>query len=115
MKILYKTSQVEKLCNDEKKAIRELGIDVANRLFAALNALESANNLYDILVLPQYNLHILKGKLEGLYSMYLGKTTGYRLILTSLDENENAIKCNDMSIYTISVCVEIKEVSKHYE
>ena len=47
--------------------------------------------------------------------MYLGKTTGYRLLLIPLDENENKIKSNDMSIYTITVCVEIQEVSKHYE
>ena len=33
----------------------------------------------------------------------------------SFEENENKIKSNDMSIYTITVCVEIQEVSKHYE
>ena len=47
--------------------------------------------------------------------MYLGKMTGFRLILIPLDENEKKIECSDMSIYTISVCVEIEEVSKHYE
>ena len=47
--------------------------------------------------------------------MYLGKTTGFRLIIIPLDENENEIVCNDLSIYTSTICVKIWEVSKHYE
>jgi hypothetical protein len=38
-----------------------------------------------------------------------------RRLLAPLDENEKRIVCNDMSIYTKAVCVEIEEVSKHYE
>ena len=115
MKLIYKTKKVEKLCTNEKTAIKDLGKDVANRLIMAIQLLESAVNLKDILVLPQYKLHVLKGDLEGIYSMYLGKTTGYRLLLIPLDSNEEPIKNNDMSVYTIAVCIEIIEVTKHYE
>ena len=89
--------------------------EVAVKLFAVLNLLKASRNLKDILVLPQYKLHALKGERKGEYSIYLGKSTGFRLILIPLDENQKLISSNDMSIYTISVCVEIVEVSKHYE
>ncbi len=115
MKLLYKSNRVKKICTDEKKAVRDLGEEVAIKLFQALNLLESVINLKEILAFPQYKLHVLKGNLGGIYSMYLGKKTGYRLLLIPLDEEENPIKCNDISIYTIAVCVEIIEVSKHYE
>lgn len=115
MKILYKNSKVEELCNNEKKAVRKYGEEVTRKLFAAVNLLRNAENLKDVLAFKQYNLHALKGELSGKYSMYLGKMTGFRLILIPLDENEKKIECSDMSIYTISVCVEIEEVSKHYE
>ena len=115
MKVLYKNKKIKDICTNEIKAIKEYGKDVANRLNAAINLLEGASNLKDILALKQYNLHLLKGNYHGVYSMYLGKTTGYRLLIIPLDENENKIKSNDMSIYTITVCVEIQEVSKHYE
>lgn len=115
MKILYKNSKIEKICTNEKVAIRKVGYEVANKLYAVLNLLNASKNLKDILALPQYNLHALKGNYEGKYSIYLGKTTGFRLILIPLDENEKVITNHDMSIYTISVCIEIVEVSKHYE
>ena len=47
--------------------------------------------------------------------MYLGKTTGFRLLLIPLDKDEKVVETEDMSVYTITVCVEIMEVSKHYE
>jgi proteic killer suppression protein len=106
---------VYKLCNDEKKAKKELGKDVANKLMLVINIIEDSICLRDILMMPQYKLHSLEGDLKWLYSIYLGKTSGYRLLITPLDENEKRIVCNDMSIYTKAVCVEIEEVSKHYE
>ena len=115
MKLLYKNKKIEKLCTDEKKSIKELGTDVSNRLLKTINLLKSATNLKDILVFPQYKLHKLIGDKDEIYSIYLGKTTGYRLLLIPLYENEIPIKSNDMSIYTMTVCIEIIEVSKHYE
>lgn len=115
MKIFYKNKKVEKLCTNEKSAIKEYGAQVADKLIAAINILESAQNLKDILSLPQYHLHILKGNLAGIFSMYLGKTTGYRLLLIPLDDSKNKIQSNEQLIYSKAVCVEIQEVSKHYE
>ena len=115
MEVLYKTKKVEKLCTNEKCAIKELGKTVAEKLLAAINLLEAAENLKEVLDFSFYHLHSLKGDLEGLFSMYLGKKTGYRLLLTPLDKNLQVIDRKDMSFYTVAVCVEIEEVSKHYE
>ena len=115
MKILYKNKKVEQLCSNESKAIKELGAEVSKKLSMAIYNLEKAENLKDILCLAQYNLHQLKGNLKGVFSMYLGKTTGYRLLLYPLDEEENIIISNATDFYTIAVCIEIIEVSKHYE
>lgn len=115
MKILYKDSKIKKICCDEKIAIRKFGQDVAKRLMFVINFMGNSKDLNDLLALKQYHLHQLKGNRLGEYSIYLGKTTGFRLIIIPLDENENRIQVNDMSIYTKSVCVEIEEVSKHYE
>ena len=114
MKILYKNKKVEKVCTDEKEARKQFGQEVANKLGNVIYLLHSSNNLKDLLLFPQYHLHMLKGNLEGIFSVYLGKTTGYRLLLIPLDENEKLVKSDDMSIYTKTVCVEIEEVSKHY-
>ncbi len=114
MKVLYKSKKIEKLCNDERKLISEYGKEVATKLIAVINLLESAYNLKDILAFTQYRLHLLKGKYDGLFSMRLGSTTGFRLIIMPLDENENIVK-NSTNVYTITVNVEIVEVSKHYE
>lgn len=115
MKILYRNSKIKKLCTDEKFAIRNIGFEVTNKLFSVLNLIEASKNLKDILVLPQYKLHSLKGNRNDQYSIYLGKKTGFRLILIPLDENENVINSNDMNLYVMAVCVELLEVSKHYE
>ena len=115
MRILYKNKKVEKLCTNQKEAKLELGFQVAQKLYAALNAISASKNLNDILMLPQYNLHKLIGDKEGVYSIYLGRNTGYRLEMIPLDENEKPVKSQDMSIYTISVCVKIERISNHYE
>ena len=115
MKILYKNKKVEQLCTNESKAIKELGAEVSKKLSRAIDALEEAENLKDILYFSQFKLHQLKGDMKGIFSMYLGKTTGYRLLLYPLDEEENIIISDESDFYTIAVCVEIIEVSKHYE
>ena len=84
-----------------------MGEYVADKLLRIIELLESALNLKDILVLPQYKLHALRGDRNGIYSMYIGKNTGYRLLIIPLNENEEPVISSDMSIYTLTVCVEI--------
>ena len=115
MKVLYKNKKIKNLCTNEKNAIKTFGTEVAIKLFNTINLLENTKNLKDILVLPQYKLHLLKGNMQGIFSMYLWRKTGFRLLLIPLDENEKIVKAKEMSLYITTVCVEILEVSKHYE
>ncbi len=112
---MYRDSKIEKLCCDEKCAIRKYGEKVATRLINVIRFMKDSSNLNDLLALKQYHLHQLKGDRYGEYSIYLGKTTGFRLIIIPLDENEKIIPPNDINIYAKSVCVKIEEISKHYE
>ena len=115
MEILYKNNKVEKLCTDYKFAKKELGLEVSEKLFAALNFIENANNLMDIRQYRPFNLHKLTGYLNGIYSIYLGRKTGYRLEIIPLNKDKNVIESNDMSIYIVCVCIKIERVSNHYE
>ena len=115
MTIIYRNKKIEKVCKNIKEAIKKYGNEVTKKLYATLNIIEASKNLKDLLGFPQYNLHALKGDLDGIYSIYLGKKSGYRLLIIPLDENKKHIVCNDMSIYVVAVCVEILEISKHYE
>ena len=82
----------------------------------AIGYIESAENLRDIQVMPQYHLHLLKGKRKDQYAMDLGRKIGYRIILIPLDKNGKQVKNADESSLMIeSVNVKIEEVGKHYE
>lgn len=113
MKILYKNKKIEKLCSDKKVAIRELGLKVASKLFQALFILKEAHSLNEIFAIKTFNLHPLNGELKGKYSLYLGKMTGFRLILVLLNQEENK-KYDENTIEYINVIM-IEEVSNHYE
>ena len=115
MRILFKNKDVQKLCTNKKYAVKELGQQVALKFFSTINIIQASINLNDILKLPQYKLHKLKGDRKGVYSIYLGAKTGYRLELIPLDDNEKIINVDDMSIYIKAVCIQIERITNHYE
>lgn len=81
-----------------------------------INALENAENLGDIAKIKSLNLHQLNGDLKDLFSLYLGKNTGYRLLIKPVDEDGKDIDIKDISVlYSATNIVLIWEVSKHYE
>ena len=61
IEIQYKDKKVEKLCIDLKKAKKDLPANVAEKLHALINLIESADNLKDIDELQIYHLHPLHG------------------------------------------------------
>lgn len=112
----YGNKPTEKLCSNKKKARKELGEVVAEKLFAALNFIESASSLEDIACFPTYHLHQLTGDRKDLFAMDLGRKLGYRLIIKPdppLSKEENNLdfksKCR------VVKCIIVLEVSKHYE
>ena len=117
MKIIYKNKKTEKLCEDTKKAIKVLGKDIAISLANLINAIEEFNCLYDISLFPQYRLHQLSNNRQYQYSLTIQRSSKWRLIIYPLDEDENIWKSyeNEKIKLTKAVCIEVLEVSKHYE
>ena len=86
--------------------------NVAEKLHALINLIESADNLKDI-----YHLHPLQAKREGQYALDVaGRRAGYRLVIIPLDANGNEWKEKNVNIVYKSTEVIIAwEVSNHYE
>ena len=116
MEIQYKSQKLHELCHDYRKAQKELGKQVAEKLFALMNLLENSECLYDIEAMRIYHLHPLSGERRGEFALDLGRKLGYRLIVIPLDDNEKEWKETDLSIvYKATKIVLVWEVSKHYE
>lgn len=117
IEIQYKDKKVEKLCTDLKKAKKDLPANVAEKLHALINLIESADNLKDIDELQIYHLHPLQGKREGQYVLDVaGRRAGYRLAIIPLDANGNEWKEKDVNVvYKATEVIIAWEVSNHYE
>lgn len=117
MKIIYSNKKTEKVCEDSKKAIKELGKEVASRLSDLLNAIESFPTLLDLLGLPQYRLHALGQNRLYQYSFVIHKGYKWRLIVYPLDESGKVLKdkSNEKEMLSKAVMVEVLEVSDHYD
>ena len=48
IEVQYHNSKVKKLCQDYKKAKKELNVEVAEKLHSLIDVLDSADNLWDI-------------------------------------------------------------------
>lgn len=112
----YGNNQTRKLCSDSKKAKKDLGEVVAEKLFAAIDFIESASSLKDIACFPTYHLHQLSGDKKDLFAMDLGRKLGFRLIIKPdppLNEEEDKLDLN--SKCSVVKCIIVLEVSNHYE
>ncbi len=117
MKIIYSNKKTEKLCTDPNKAKKELGNEVATKLWDLIDYIDSFTNLYDLFVIPQFRLHGLSGDRNNQYSFVIHKGYKWRLIVYPLDINEKLLKDkeNEREMLTKAVVVEILEVSEHYD
>ena len=119
MKIKYANKQVEKICKNIKEAHRIFG---GNKkyvlgLFSRINAIENAECLKDIILIPSFRFHKLEGDRNGYFSIDVtNKRDKWRIICCPLDDNEKKIiPCDiDKSAGMVQI-VEIEEVSPHYE
>ena len=65
MDIYYKSKQIEKVCNQAKEGIKELGPEIAKKLRMRMTELKAADVLSDISHLPPARLHELDGGRDG--------------------------------------------------
>lgn len=100
-----------------KKAKKELPANIAEKLHAIINLLESSVNLQDIAEFQIYHLHPLHGNREGLHALDVGgRRSGYRLIIIPLDAAGNEWKEKDINVvYRATEVIVAWEVSNHYE
>lgn len=100
-----------------KKAKKDLPANVAEKLHALINLIESSANLQDIAEMQIYHLHPLQGKREGQYALDIaGRRAGYRLTIIPVDADGNECKEKDVNIVYKSMEIIIAwEVSNHYE
>lgn len=117
MLIDYSTNKIFKICTDKKCAIKTLGFEVGIRLRKLIELLDSSSCLLDILEIPMYRLHALKGNRKNQYSIVIWFNSKYRLILYPIDNNNNIMINNGDELLLLKNTKKIKimEVSKHYE
>jgi len=99
-----------------RKQKKDLGELVAEKLFAAINFIESASSLNDVACFPAYHLHQLSGVKKDLFAMDLGRKLGFRLIVKPdppLNQEEDKLDFN--SKCSVVKCIIVLEVSNHYE
>lgn len=90
---------------------------MAVSLMARINAIEQAEVIKDIIIMPTFHFHNLKGNLRKYFAIDVKtRKDKWRIILQPLDENEDVFDpCNIDEIATVVKIVEIREVSAHYE
>lgn len=96
MKISYKTSKFEKICNDFSKSKKEYGDQIAKKLHQRIGELKASQNFGNALKIRSMRLHPLHGKLEGKYGADL--TGNYRLILLPVGDNIEIEKIEEVSL-----------------
>lgn len=119
MKIRYESKTVEKQCTSVKAANKLFGgqKQLTVTLMARMESLKAATNLKDIVLMPAFHFHALKGNFSGLFAIDVkSRKDKWRIILRPLDQEENEfIPCNIDEIAAYVTIIKIEKVSAHYE
>lgn len=116
MNIFYRNSRIEGYCKNNIKAQKAFSRQVALKLQAAINQVEAASNILDVINFPPNHFHLLKGDRKGLYSIDLGRKLGFRLIVRpkkgdNFASPEEVFGADALTI----VDIQFEEVTNHYE
>ncbi len=83
MEIYFKNKKTEKVFNNFNSLSQKHGYKQAKKTIQRINEFTAAESLNDILLLRAPGLHLLSGKLKGLWAVTL--VHPFRLILEPLD------------------------------
>ncbi len=112
MHIEYGNKKTEEICTNLHTAKRKYPEKVAIKLMRAINFIENAESLQDVIRYGPFNFHDLKGDRKGQYAIDIdGRRGSYRIVLKPVDESSTDIYATAKSIKIVLVW----EVSKHYE
>lgn len=111
MDITYSNAKVKTQCTSIRQAKKDFPEKIAKKLHKVVQFIESADSLEDVINMPTYHFHNLKGDKEGGYALDIdGRRSGYRLLVTFHSVDNAVVFSQSISIKAI----EIKEVSNHY-
>lgn len=119
MKVKYASERVEQQCKSMKAATKLFGGNksLALSLHSRINAMENAETIRDIIVMPQFHFHNLHGDMEGLFAIDVkSRRDKWRVVICPLDDKEEKfMPCHIDEVSGTVKIVEIEEVSPHYE
>ncbi len=119
MRLLYASEKVQRQCTDLKTAKKIFGGSdiMARSLLARINALNQAEVIKDIIMMPTFHFHNLHGDMKGYFAIDVkSRRDPWRIILQPLNEDEKPYEsCHIDEISCRVKIVEIMEVSNHYE
>lgn len=111
MEIIFGNEKLRKCCTSINKAIREWG-DVRGRLvMRRLDQIRWAENLKDLMTLPQANCHPLKGNREGQFAVNVEHP--FRLIFEPANEPLPGLNDGGLDLTRITF-VRILEVKDYH-
>lgn len=119
MEIRYANNKVKAQCTSLKAAENLFGgnKNLALSLHARINAIEQAPVIKEIILMPQFHFHKLKGRMKNYFAVDVkSRRDKWRIIFYPIKENgEEYYPCNIDEIASVVTIVEILEVSAHYE
>ena len=119
LEIKYHDGSTKTICSDIKRSTKFFGgrKELTVSLMSRIQAIQNAETIKDIILMPSFHFHKLKGDLEGLFSIDVkSRSDKWRLIIRPLDENGNTFDpCNIDEIANKVKIIEVMEVSAHYE
>ena len=96
--------KLEKILNDSKKLIKEVGIDMAKMIKRRLNEMKASPNFKAYLDYNIGNPHLLTGNFSGCYGISLSKN--YRLIVEPKVNNNTVEELKECKIVNIKGVVD---------
>lgn len=112
MHIEYKDKDVEKICTDFSVAKKYYPLKIAKKIIKAINFIENADSLMDVIQYQPFYFHGLEGDRKDQYSIDVdGRKSSYRIILKPKEDVGDDIIAVAKSVKIIFIW----EVSKHYE
>ena len=113
----YVPPGLKKIYENERTMQKKYGKEISNGMVKFLNALEAADNAYDLKSLPAFHFEHKKYNLVDYYSVTLNKKNSkHRLMLQMLDEDGNVVRPNENEKEFLKGIkkIRIKEISDHY-
>lgn len=113
MKISFYSQRIDKLYHDDKQLVKKYGFECAERLINIAQVVNGISNYKELMSPPfmKYNFHELKGDMQYQWSIRLSKSSGVRLVVFLLDEDDEVIK--DISRQDC-VCICVKEIRNYH-